>query len=393
MQTKIYRSSGRFKSLLLIVALLLISVMLFYTHRMVNTLRADSRQILEFYAHFYQRAAQDASGEELNFIFEEIKRMNFPIIQSDINGEPTGWKGIGIDPGDYSEETRDKVRTLMNAMKREGDPIPIHYDDHLIAYLYYGDSKSIRQLQMLPYVQIAAVGLFILVGFVGFNSIRHSEQQFIWVGMAKETAHQLGTPISSLHGWLEYLQGRQLGDEQAKILLDMQQDVQRLDKVANRFSQIGSQAALEPVSLDQIIDNVLAYFERRLPQMGKKVTLRRESTLQQDVPVNADLMEWVFENLIKNALDAIDGPSGSITIRVQPPESRKHRAIIDVIDTGKGIDNHARKNIFKPGFSTKKRGWGLGLSLVQRIVEEYHGGKLLLKETRVGKGTTIRVVV
>ena len=392
MSTKLYQTSGRFKSLLFVIAILIIGYLLYYTQNMVQKLRAEARQIMEFYAQFYARAADDATGAELNFIFEEIiKRTDFPIVLSSAEDEPIGWKGTEYDPTDFSEKNLSDVRKLMNAMKKEIDPIPIKYGDIVLAKLYYGDSKSIRQLQWLPYVEIFIVSLFILVGFFGFNSIRRSEQQFIWVGMAKETAHQLGTPISSLMGWTEVLKQRDLGSDQQKILEDMQQDISRLDKVAKRFSKIGSKSDLQEQDFDEIVPSVLHYFERRLPQMGKKVRLEFENSFKKRVPFNPDLMEWVFENLIKNALDAIDNAQGRIAIVVAPSEHRKYRVMVDIIDNGRGMDAQARKNVFKPGFSTKKRGWGLGLSLARRIVEESHHGRLLVKETQPGKGTTMRI--
>jgi hypothetical protein len=394
MSSRLYQISGRFKSFLFVIAIAIIGFLLFYTQQLVETLRGEARQIMEFYAQFYARAADDATGAELNFIFEEIiKRTDFPIIQSDANSEPVGWKGIEYAPGDTSKKTLESVRKLMNAMKKEIEPIPIKYGEIVLGYLYYGDSNSIRQLQWLPYIEIFIVSLFILVGFFGFNSIRRSEQQFIWVGMAKETAHQLGTPISSLMGWTEVLKTRKVDGEKGKILTDMQLDIERLEKVAQRFSKIGSKTDLHEQNIDEMVHSVLRYFERRLPQMGKKVHLIYENSLQKQIPFNPELLEWVFENLIKNALDAIDKPEGEIKIHVGAAENKKYHAIIDSIDSGKGMDAQTKKNLFKPGFSTKKRGWGLGLSLARRIVEENHKGRLLVKETQIDKGTTMRMMI
>ena len=394
MSISIYRSSGKFKRFLFVLAILIIFVLLLYTQNLVNNLRAETRKILEFYAHFYVRAVWEADDAELNFIFEEIiKRTDFPIVLSDTLGNPTAWKGIDVDPADYSEAAIEKVRKLTETMKKEIDPIPLRSENIFLGYLYFGDSKEIQQLQMLPYVEIVVVGLFIMVGFFGFNSIRRSEQQFIWVGMAKETAHQLGTPLSSLMGWIQLLRARCQEQEQATVLDGVEQDLERLNKVTQRFSQIGSTAGLQPHDLNQLIEGVLAYFNRRLPQMGKKVALRCEGRPDGPVPINPELFEWVLENLIKNALDAIGTKDGTVTVRVGPATEKKYHVFIDVVDDGKGIENEARKNIFKPGFSTKTRGWGLGLSLARRIVEDYHGGKLILKESQPGKGTTIRILI
>lgn len=394
MNGSLYRLSGRFKGFLFVTAIVFIMLLLAYTQHLVNGLRGEARGFLLFYAQLYARAASEASDSDLNFIFDQIiKRTDFPIILSDPDGEPTGWKGIDISPDDMSEKAKSKVRSMMATMKKEIDPIPLRFEEHILGYLYYGDSKLIRQLQWLPYVEIGLAGLFLLVAIFGFNSIRRSEQQFIWVGMAKETAHQLGTPISSLLGWVELLHSRSDNADTAATLVEMQRDLERLRKVASRFSQIGSRADFKEQELLPIIDDVVHYFQRRLPQMGKEVRLEVVATASPTVPINRDLFEWVLENLIKNALDAIEKPLGIITVEIQCPTAKGHHAVIDIRDNGRGIEPALRKQIFKPGFSTKKRGWGLGLSLSRRIVEDYHHGKLLLKESRPGEGTTMRILL
>ncbi len=394
MRSKIYDSPRSLKSVLFVFAIAIILLLLLYTQHLVNTLRNEARQILEFYASFYERAITEADDTELNFIFEEIiKRTDFPMIMTDEQGNPTGWKGIGIDPGDYSEEALKKVRSLVEAMAEEIDPIPLRYKDIPLGYLYYGDSKSIQQLRWLPYVEILVIGLYIMIGFFGINSIRRSEQQFIWIGMAKETAHQLGTPLSSLMGWIELLRHKTRGEEVRKIVDEIQQDVDRLNKVAQRFSRIGSRPELVPTELAPVVEDVISYFRRRLPQMGKRVDIHFEDRLRQPVRINPELFEWVLENLIKNALDAIGTERGEIRIIVDAALDKKYQAAIDVIDTGRGIQPQDRNNIFRPGFSTKKRGWGLGLSLSRRIIENYHKGKLILKHTAPGKGTTMRILI
>ncbi|RMD91967.1 MAG: sensor histidine kinase [Calditrichaeota bacterium] len=395
MYRKIYQSSRSFKSFLFVLAILIILVLLFYTQHLVQSLRAETRQVLEFYAQFYARAVSEADDAELNFIFEEIiKRTDFPIILTDDKGNPTGWKGIDVDPTDFSPEAIKRVRRLMKAMEKETKPIPLTYNNITFNYLYYGDSRAIQQLRWLPYAEILVISLFILVGFVGFNSIRRSEQQFIWVGMAKETAHQLGTPISSLMGWVELLKAKSSEKDQQMIVSEIQQDIQRLNKVAHRFSQIGSSTELKEHDLDQLIRGVIQYFERRLPQMGHKVAISYENLLQKPIPINPDLFEWVLENLIKNALDAIGTQQeGKIDIIVKPAREKKYHAIIEIRDNGKGIEPQLRKRIFQPGFSSKKRGWGLGLSLARRIVTGYHGGKLILKESQPGVGSVFQVIL
>ncbi|MGH7493921.1 MAG: sensor histidine kinase [bacterium] len=396
-----YRYAGRLKVFLFVTAVAIILGLLWHSHQIVTGLRAEARNILLFYAQFYARAANEADDTSLNFIFDQIiKRTEFPIILAGADGEPSGWKGIHV-PSDsvHSLQARQEVREIMGAMKREIDPIPITYQNPItgksdtLNYLYYGDSTRIKQLQRLPYFEISVVGLFILVGFFGFNSIRRGEQQFIWVGMAKETAHQLGTPISSLLGWIELLH-EQVGANGAHATIDeMQRDVERLSKVASRFSQIGSRTDLREQDVVALVEEVAKYFRNRLPQMRREVTIAVQHGQVPPVPMNRDLFEWVLENLIRNALDAIESPKGEIHINIQSSPEKHGQVIIDIKDNGRGIEPANRKNIFRPGFSTKKRGWGLGLSLAKRIVEEYHHGKLLIKESRLGEGTTMRIVV
>jgi hypothetical protein len=394
MNGSLYHLSGRFKGFLFVTAIVFISALLFYTQELVNGLRNEARGILLFYVQFYERAATGDDDGALNFIFDEIiKRTDFPIILADAEDEATSWKGLDIPSDDTSDKAKARVRSIMATMKKEIPPIPLKYNDIVLGYLYYGDSKLIRQLLWLPYIEIGLAGLFLLVAIFGFNSIRRSEQQFIWVGMAKETAHQLGTPISSLLGWVELLRSHNENSESAGTLAEMQRDLERLSKVASRFSQIGSRAALKEQELLPIIDDVVHYFQRRLPQMGKEVRIDVAATTTPVLTINRDLFEWVLENLIKNALDAIEKPLGLITIDVQPSPMKRYRTVIDVRDNGRGIEPAVRKQIFKPGFSTKKRGWGLGLSLSRRIVEDYHRGKLLLKDTKPGEGTTMRILL
>jgi signal transduction histidine kinase len=235
--------------------------------------------------------------------------------------------------------------------------------------------------------------LLVLLAFLGFSSIKQSEQRFIWVGMAKETAHQLGTPISSLMGWLEMLKLGELPPDQMQMLTsDMQTDVNRLQKVAARFSQIGSEAELTPQDLNELFVDIIAYFKRRIPQGGKEVTIVANLGEIPPVALNRDLFEWAIENLIKNSVDAVQKKRGVIEI-ITGMLPEKDRIYIDIRDNGAGVNTKHKNDIFKPGYSTKKRGWGLGLNLARRIVEENHGGRLLLKETRPGEGTTMRILL
>lgn len=357
-------------------------------------MRAESRQVLLFYAKLYASAASTESASNLNFIFDEIiQRTNFPIVLTDSERQPTGWKGIDVDPNNRSSEAIAKVERIMEVMETEATPIVLTYEEYSLGYLYYGDSRLILQLQYLPYFGLLIVGLFILIGFFGFRSIQRSEQQFIWVGMSKETAHQIGTPLSSIMGWIEILKSRVRSDNSLETIAEMEKDVERLTKITARFSQIGSKANLKETRVVDVLTDVTGYFEKRLPQWGKKVSIVETYDVKPKVALNRDLFEWVIENLLKNALDALKKNEGEIEIKLGEYQNARHSIFIDVIDNGRGIEPSKKKDIFKPGFSTKKRGWGLGLSLAKRIVEDYHGGKLFVKESKLGKGTTFRIIL
>jgi hypothetical protein len=256
-------------------------------------------------------------------------------------------------------------------------------------YVHYDESSLIKELRVFPYVQLLFVGLFILVGYVGFSYVRRSEQSNLWVGMAREAAHQLGTPISSLMGWTEILRMPGLQPAQRTEAIDeIEKDVHRLRRVANRFSDIGSMPKMEPTDLAPVVCTTVDYIRRRIPQQGGRVRLDVDMPQALRAPINEELFAWVIENLLKNALDALDEGGGAIDVRGTQYDGRVR---IDVKDTGCGIERREWGNVFRPGFSTKQRGWGLGLSLAQRIVEDYHGGSLLLVDSKVGQGSTFRI--
>jgi len=400
MKKSLFLLSDRFTFILFSVALLLILFLLYYSQSIVHDMRVQSRSILEFYANLHSKATAENDVENLNFLFEQIiQKTNFPIILTDEEKNPIYWVGVTVDPDDKSPVGVQKVKRMVMNLEKEVDPVSIQIHEEksgtllLQQYLYYGDSNLITRLIWFPYVEIGVIGLFIVVAFLGFRSIKKSEEQFIWVGMAKETAHQLGTPLSSLMGWLELLKTGQSSDNVDKILPDMQNDLQRLNKVATRFSQIGSRSALKKNDINEIIGEIVKYFRRRLPQMSKKIRIIENFENIPQVDLNRDLFEWVIENLIKNSLDAIEKDPGLIEITTGLLQDSNRYIFIDIKDNGKGINPNERRLIFRPGFSTKKRGWGLGLNLAKRIIEEYHRGKLIIKDTKQGEGTTMRVIL
>ncbi len=411
--------SANIKLALVVLACIIVAGTLVYTQRLAQELKASERQTVQLFANIFSRAVSAPQVQEGNdgtsstdliseLAFELGNTIDFPIILTNADKEiegmrdpktnelvsfaPTMIKNIDYDTTAALEAQYLELTQRLNSMAGTYEPRPIYSitdSDTLVSnWIFYDDSETVKQIQMLPYVGMVISGMFLLVAYISFSHIKRNEQSNIWVGMAKETAHQLGTPLSSLLGWIELL--RYTPDDTDQVLEaadEMQRDVERLNKIALRFSKIGSAAELRSVELNEVLRNVVVYFERRLPHLGKKITLTLDEAKPVHVAVNVDLLEWVFENLVRNAADAIDHPDG--VIRLQIHETRG-AAIIDVLDNGRGIDPKVKKDIFRPGFSTKQRGWGLGLSLAKRIVEDYHGGKIFVKQTS-SSGTTFRI--
>ena len=385
-------NTSRIKIILLAVALLFVGGVLFYSNSIVTNLREESEQSLIFYTELYARLAGDDGFSDYGFFFEEIiPRISFPIIITvPGSNEINAWKNVrGInDTTALTPELAKKLIATANKMDDNNTPVPLMINDDAVGIIHYGDSWTILQLTWLPFIEILGAFVIILAGFLGFEYIRSSEKKFIWVGLAKETAHQLGTPISSLMGWLEMVRLK-LGEDN-EIAHEMDIDIKRLEKVSNRFSQIGAKVKLCPIETADLFENVKSYIERRIPQKNKSVDLSFTMDADGKINANPELLEWAFENLIKNGVDALEGKPGKINVSFKRHNSFVY---IDVEDSGKGIPDNQWKTIFKPGFSTKKRGWGMGLSLTKRIIEEYHYGKISVLHSEEGKGTCIRVVL
>lgn len=385
-------NTSRIKFILIAVALSFAGGVLFYSNSIVSDLREESEQSLIFYTELYARLAGDTEFSDYGFFFEEIiPRISFPIIIT-VPGtnEINAWKNVrGIaDTADLTPELTDKLLSEAKRMDDNNEPVPLMINQNAVGIIHYGDSWTIMQLTWLPFIEILGAFVIIMAGFLGFQYIRSSEKQFIWVGLAKETAHQLGTPISSLMGWLEMVRLK-LGNDN-EIAREMDIDIKRLEKVSNRFSQIGAKVKLQPIETAELFENVKTYIERRIPQKNKSVELAFGMDVKGKIDANPELLEWALENLIKNGVDALEGKPGNISVKFSQFNSS---VMIDVEDTGKGIPDNQWKTIFKPGFSTKKRGWGMGLSLTKRIIEEYHNGKIFVQHSKEGEGTCIRVIL
>jgi signal transduction histidine kinase len=385
-------SRNNFKILLLIGASALVLGMLLYSQRIIDQLTNKQRDVITLYANSIRYISNpNTAAGDFTFVFDEVIRaIDFPIILTDAKDRPLYTKNLIVgDLRNNRDSTAFFTRTLAD-MDSHNEPIRIALNDTLVLnYVHYGESDLIRQLRWLPYFEIALAAIFVFIAYLGFSYIKRSEQSNIWVGMAKETAHQLGTPLSSILGWLEMARSEALSNPKLEATLqEMTSDVERLSKITARFSKIGSKPDLKEENLTEVIQGVITYISKRLPRSGRTVDIAIDTPGPFRALINRELFEWVMENLMKNALDAMEGPTGKISFSLS---QSGQRTLIDVTDTGRGIDQKLHKEIFRPGYSTKKRGWGLGLSLSKRIIEDYHKGKLYVKESAAGVGTTFRI--
>ena len=329
--------------------------------------------------------------------------MDVPIIVTDLNGNPTSWKGVDIPQDPDDPEVIARVRDLVAVMDGDAEPVTFNYGPELQMLLHYQNSPAVRRMRWLPFVEIGIAGLFVFLSLFVYRNINQLEQRYIWIGMARETAHQFGTPLSALMGWLELIRTELIpkGAERRgssrkidKIIKEMNGDITRLNKIASRFNQIGSVPELQSQDIRGVIAESVDYFRKRVPQQRRSVDIQETYELSGPRPmaVNSELLTWVFENLLKNALDAMEMDTGLIQVLVRPSVDGKEISIT-VEDNGKGIPAHAHRKIFDPGYTTKKRGWGLGLSLARRIIEENHRGRLLLRESRPNERTVFEILL
>lgn len=387
----IYADKSQYKVVVVLIALLIGTCSVFYTDLLVKQLDQRERQQIELFAKSMQFlvSGQDIS-EDINFVFQEINRANeiFPVILVDGKGDIQTHRNVPIPKGASKEREQEILREELKSMKEDHEPIVVNYGGDQVNYIYYSNSYLITQLRYYPYIQLSVIGVFVLLGYLAFSYSRKAEQNRVWVGLAKETAHQLGTPLSSLMAWIEYFKAdpRYADDE---VIPELEKDVERLEMITARFSNIGSVPALKEENVLEVVQKTVLYLQKRIsPKVHMHVT--SESDELPGVLINKHLFEWVIENLCKNAVDAM---SGSGEIRIHLRKSHQHKLLIDVSDNGKGISKKHITRVFEPGFSTKKRGWGLGLTLAKRIIENYHKGKIFVKQSEPGKGTTFRIIM
>ena len=372
------------KILLVLAAIIIAVASLVVSHYLVRDLSEEERTKMGVWAEAMHTLNMADENTDLGLVLKVIdENHTIPVVVLDNTDNALIFRNVDVKGSTY-EDSLAYLPQLGKLLKADGRFITISgetADD--TQYVCYEDSVMIKRLSMWPYVQLGIVMIFVVIAIFALLSSKKAEQNKVWVGLSKETAHQLGTPISSLMAWTEVLKETYPDDE---LLPEMDKDVKRLQLIADRFSKIGSLPEPVPSSLNEVMDHVIDYMDRRTSKNVQMVKdFPKEDVI---VPINASLFEWVIENLSKNAVDAMGCDGGHITLHV---EENERQAIIEVSDTGKGIRKKDLSNVFRPGFTTKKRGWGLGLSLAKRIVEEYHHGKIFVKNSELGKGTTFRI--
>lgn len=378
----IYRRKILWKLALLIAAIIIGVASLVYTSRLVDQLKEEERKKVKHWAEAIQLIEKSEEVEVLNLLSSIIESNNtVPVILCDDNDVIRGFRNF--DPARSSDP--EYMEEQLARLKARGEPIVINFGDGLNSYIYYNESVILIKLIYYPYIQLFIIVFFIAVAYFAFSMSRRAEQNQVWVGMSKETAHQLGTPTSSLAAWAEIVGERYPGSD---LHGELEKDVARLERITERFSRIGSKPELRNEKLMPIIENSIDYLKSRSSsRVSYSLELRCSPELE--VPVNASLFEWVLENLFRNSVDAMDG-EGEIKVSVA---CEGKSVIIDTCDTGRGIPKTAYRNIFKPGYSTKSTGWGLGLSLSKRIIEIYHRGKIFVRHSEPGRGTCIRIII
>jgi anti-sigma regulatory factor (Ser/Thr protein kinase) len=378
----IYSRKQKWKLILLITALIIAFASFWFTNNLTNKLAEEERKKVELWAMGMRKITQQQNLEGDYRLSLKVIESNetVPMIWADSQDSVLSSRNVKKK---YKEN--GKMQELIQEMKKENKPIEINLPSGETQYIYYKDSTLLTQLFYFPIIQLGVVGLFLLISYYAFSSSRKAEQNQVWVGMSKETAHQLGTPTSSLMANLELLKLK-LDDE--TIIKEIEKDISRLNKITERFSKIGSMPSIKNENIVPVLLNTLNYLRSR---SSKKIHFTTNFNEQDLVyaPINLSLFEWVVENLVKNAMDSMEG-RGTIYIHLT---TKEQQVILDVIDEGRGIPKVKQKTIFRPGYTTKKRGWGLGLSLSKRIIEYYHNGKIFVQESEQNKGATMRILL
>lgn len=379
-----YGKKNLWKFILFVFAVLIGAATLWYTETFLDELREQEVKKVQQFAMAIHNILDADVETDITFEQDIIRSNNtIPIIMTDENGNVIEARNID----EQKRNNPDWIKKKLAEMEREVTPIKITVSDDITQYLYYQNSILLTKLRYYPLVLLGVISLFIIIAYIAFSNARKSEQNQVWNGLAKETAHQIGTPLSSLMGWLELLRSK---ETEPLMVEEMEKDINRLNTITDRFSKIGSMPAINTQDIVEISNESVSYLAARSPRKIK-VKFNAEGAGVGPLPVklNKPLFEWVIENLVRNAIDAIEG-EGEIEVRVS---DSGRKVVVEVEDNGKGIPQNKFKTIFRPGFTTKSRGWGLGLSLAKRIIEEYHGGRIFVASSEAGKATIFRILL
>lgn len=363
-------SNRQLGTIVLIIAMFIVAISVLFTNNLARSLQTEEEKRMAIWAEAEQLLASADENTDIEFCWSIIEgNTTIPVCILDSLGNVTNYRNIDE----------------QKAGKLKHGPIELKISESNTQYIYWGDSSLITRLRYVPYAQFALIAIFIVISIIVMYTSQKSEQNRLWVGLSKETAHQLGTPISSLNAWQQLLADKYPDDE---FVPQMKRDIDRLQMIADRFQKIGSEAELQEQDLIPVVQDAVSYMRSRI---SRRISIDDSAIqgVERPVLLNSPLIRWVFENILKNAADAITG-EGKIAIQIYENE---RELMLDISDTGKGIDKKSQRKIFEPGFTSKERGWGLGLPLSKRIIEQYHGGKLLLKQSQVGVGSTFRIVL
>lgn len=380
-----YGKKNLWKFILFLFAVLIGAGTLWYTETFLEDLREQEVKEAQELAGAYRNILN--ADEQANLTFEMTiiqSNTTIPVILTDENGHLV--EALNVDREKL--EDPEQLRRKLEEMRQEAEPIEVVFGEEnpQRQYLYYQNSILLTKLRYYPWILLMVISLFVIIAYIAFSNARKSEQNQVWNGLAKETAHQIGTPLTSMMGWIEYLRSRNVGEN---VVEEMEKDINRLNTITNRFSKIGSKPLLSPHNIKDVTHEAVSYLQARSP---RKISVTFEAAPEVEglqIKLNKPLYEWVIENLIRNAIDAI-GTAGTIKVRLR---ATGRNVVAEVEDTGKGIAANKQKAVFRPGYTTKSRGWGLGLSLAKRIIEEYHGGRIFVAQSEVGKGTVFRILL
>lgn len=388
-----YQKKRRWKFFLLVFAMVIGAASVIYTNFFVQKMEREEATQFSLWVKVAEQRMRMYDNEQLSSIFETIKENNkTDVIITKTDGSIYLWDGLDTTKTLYADNTEKQYDSLyfakqLSKMKKQHPPTEMKGINGEKLTAYYKDSSILTQLRFFPYIQLGVIALFLITAYVGFSAARRAEQDQVWVGMAKETAHQLGTPISSMMAWTELIKSR-FNAEHDPLIAEMENDIQRLEIITDRFSKIGSKPILEDHVVYVVVNNFMNYFKVRT---SDKINFIITGDKQVRAMLSIPLFDWVVENLLKNAVNAIDN-EGTITVNIIE-NLTKEEVFIEITDTGRGIPRSKFDTVFQPGYTTRKRGWGLGLSLTKRIVDNYHSGHIFVKESELGKGTTFRIVL